>query len=93
MSSPKLVLQQTCLGIWPLGLLRLVCSRCFLGGRLSYRAGMLVLLRVLLVGNLLRRHWFYLRCFSLSLFGRRLRGLGFLRVLVGVRVMSPERDL
>ncbi len=51
---------------------------------------MLLRLLVLLAGNLLRRHGFYLRCFSLSLFGRRWGGLGFLGV--GRWVMAPERD-
>src|SRR5207244_3105003 len=47
--------------------------------------------------SLLGRRRFYLRCLRLNLFGRRLRGrgfrgLGWLRVLVDVVVMAPERD-
>src|SRR5712691_4733265 len=53
---------------------------------------MLLLLLILLASSLLGRRRFYLRCLSLSLFGRRLRGLGLFRVLVGVFVMAPERD-
>jgi hypothetical protein len=53
---------------------------------------MLRLLLVLLAGSLLARRRLYLRCLSLSLFGRRLRGLGLFRILVGVFVMAPERD-
>src|SRR5690349_11473222 len=53
---------------------------------------MLLLLLVLLASSLLGRLRFYLRCFSLNLFGRRLRGLGLFRVLVGIFVMAPESD-
>src|ERR1700686_5932573 len=66
--------------------LRLVRSRCLLDGRLAHVAGMLLLLLVL------GRRRFYLHCLSLSLFGRRPRGLGSFRVLVGVLGMAPERD-
>src|SRR5213079_2357753 len=55
-------------------------------------AGMLLLFLILLASSLLGRCRFYLRCLSLSLFGRRLRGLGLFRLLVGVFVMAPERD-
>src|SRR6266571_6830496 len=82
-----------CLGILRLlSRLRLFRSRCLLGGRLAHVAGMLLLLLVLLASGLLGRRRLYLRCLSLSLFGRRLRGLGLFRVLVGVFVMAPERD-
>jgi len=53
---------------------------------------MLLLPLVLLASGRLGRRWFYPRCLTLSLFVRRLRGLGMFRVLVGVFVMAPERD-
>src|SRR2546422_127606 len=58
----------------------------------AFLAEGLLMFLVLLASGLLGRRRFYLRCLSLSLFGRRLRGLGLFRVLVGVFVMAPERD-
>src|SRR5439155_4805296 len=71
--------------------LRLVYSMCFLDGGLAHAAGVLLLLQIL-ASNLLGRHRFYLPWLSLRLFGRRRRGLGWFRILVGVFVMAPERD-
>src|SRR5690348_2340078 len=89
----QLLLQRSCLGILSLLLrLRLVRSRCLLGGRLAHVAAMLLLLLVLLANSSLGRRRLYLRCLSLSLFGRRLCGLRLFRFLVGVFVMAPERN-
>ena len=68
--------------------LRLVRNRCLLHVRLAHVAGVLLVLLVLLASSLLGRRRFYLRCLSLSLLGRHLRGLGLFRVLVGVFVMG-----